>query len=190
MIFAQGRDAGFPHSRGQADMPLKLGQSIVFDLFPQELGGGYHHDVTRTWSIGYATPEVQNVYDQVMQAFDISVESFGLGKPTHLMQEAVLDYYEANGHPTQRSQPGTMSGYVHSLGHGLGLNIHERPSLSHVRRDDIFQIGNCVTIEPGLYYPDDGLGVRVEDTFVVTERGELQSITSFRKDLVLPLKDR
>lgn len=188
MIFAQGRDAGFPHSRGQADMPLKQGQSIVFDLFPQELGGGYHHDVTRTWSIGYATPEVQQVYDQVMQAFDISVESFGLGKPTHLMQEAVLDFYEANGHPTQRSQPGTMSGYVHSLGHGLGLNIHERPSLSHVRRDDIFQIGNCVTIEPGLYYPDEGLGVRVEDTFVVTEKGELQSITSFKKDLVLPLR--
>ncbi|MCA9887457.1 MAG: aminopeptidase P family protein [Anaerolineae bacterium] len=188
MIFAQGRDAGFPHSRGQVDMPLKLGQSIVFDLFPQELGGGYHHDVTRTWSIGYASDAVKNIYDQVMQAFDISVEAYGLGKPTHMMQEAVLDFFEGNGHPTQRSQPGAMSGYVHSLGHGLGLNIHEGPSISHLRREDVFQIGNCVTIEPGLYYPDDGLGVRVEDTFVVTEQGELQSITPFKKDLVLPLR--
>lgn len=57
MIFAQGRDAGFPHSRGQDDMPVRLGQSIVFDLFPRELGGGYHHDMTRTWCIGYAPPK-------------------------------------------------------------------------------------------------------------------------------------
>ena len=63
MIFAQGRDAGFPHSRGEADVPLRVGQAIVFDLFPRELGGGYHHDMTRTWCIGYAPPEVQAAYE-------------------------------------------------------------------------------------------------------------------------------
>lgn len=189
MIFAQGRDAGYPHSRGQSDMPLKLGQSIVFDLFPRELGGGYHHDVTRTWCIGYAPETVQKTYDEVMQALDISVETFGVGKPTHTMQEAVLDFFEGNGHQTQRSHPGGLKGYVHSLGHGLGLKVHERPSISHTRREDVFAIGNCVTIEPGLYYPEDGYGVRVEDTFIVTENGELVSITPFKKDLVLPLKE-
>jgi len=189
MIFAQGRDAGFPHSRGEADMPLQAGQTIVFDLFPRELGGGYHHDMTRTWCIGYAPPEAQAAYDAVMEAFDISVEAFGLNKPTHLMQEAVLDYFEGAGHATTRSDPGTMEGYLHSLGHGVGIDIHERPSISHLRQDDVCQIGNILTIEPGLYYPERGFGLRVEDLFLVNEKGELESLTPFRKDLVIPVKD-
>jgi Xaa-Pro aminopeptidase len=189
MIFAQGRDAGFPHSRGEADMPLQVGRALVFDLFPRELGGGYHHDMTRTWCIGYAPPEIQEIHDTVMEAFDISVEAFGLNKPTHLMQEAVLDYFERAGYATTRSHPSTMEGYVHSLGHGVGIDIHERPSISHLRRDDICQIGNILTIEPGLYYPERGFGVRVEDLFVIDEKGELVSLTPFRKDLLIPLKD-
>ena len=188
MIFAQGRDAGFPHSRGEADMPLRLGQSIVFDLFPRELGGGYHHDMTRTWCIGYAPPLVQAAYDTVMEAFDVAVEAYGLNKPAHLMQEAVLDHFEAAGHATTRADAGTMEGYLHSLGHGVGIDIHEAPSISHLRRDDRFQIGNVLTIEPGLYYPERGYGVRVEDLFIVDENGELVSLTPFRKDLVIPLK--
>lgn len=187
MIFAQGRDAGFPHSRGEAEMALRAGQSIVFDLFPRELGGGYHHDVTRTWCIGYAPPEVQAAYDDVMEAFDRSLEAFAVGKSTHLMQEVVLDSFEAKGHPTGRSNPGGMEGYVHSLGHGVGLQVHERPSISHLRQEDQFEIGNCITIEPGLYYPEKGFGVRVEDLFIITEAGELISLTPFRKDLVLPV---
>lgn len=188
MIFAQGRDAGFPHSRGQDNMPLQAGQSIVFDLFPRELGGGYFHDMTRTWCINHAPEAVQRAYDDVMAAFDIAVETFAVGKATHLMQEAVLDFLEGRGHATQRSRPGTMDGYVHSLGHGVGLRIHEAPAMSHLMKRDIFQVGNCVTIEPGLYYPDEGYGVRVEDLFIVSEAGELISLTPFRKDLVLPLK--
>jgi Xaa-Pro aminopeptidase len=189
MIFAQGRDAGFPHSRGEADMALKLGQPIVFDLFPRKLGGGYFHDVTRTWSIGYATPEVQAIYDQVSEAFQIALDAYDEpGQPTHIMQEAVLDFYERNGHPTARSQPGTQEGYVHSLGHGAGLNIHERPSLSHLAKKDTFQKGNFVTIEPGLYYPERGIGMRLEDSFIIDDNGELVSISPFKKDLVLPLK--
>lgn len=187
MIFAQGRDAGVPHSRGQDAMPLQLGQSIVFDLFPRERGGGYHHDMTRTWCIGYAPPEVQAAYDHVMTAFDIGLEAFGVGKPTYLTQEAVLDYFEAQGHPTGRNQPGTQNGYVHSLGHGIGLEIHERPSMSHLNKEDVFQVGNVITIEPGLYYPEAGYGIRVEDAFLVREDGTLESLSPFKKDLILPL---
>ena len=189
MIFAQGRDAGFPHSRGEAELPLQQGQTIVFDLFPREMGGGYHHDMTRTWCIGYAPPEVQAAYETVTEAFDISVEAFGLNKPTHLMQEAVLDHFESKGHPTTRSDPSTMEGYVHSLGHGVGIDIHEGPSISHLRREDTFRIGNALTIEPGLYYPERGYGVRVEDLFIIDNQGELVSLTTFRKDLVIPLRD-
>ncbi|MDX1990788.1 MAG: M24 family metallopeptidase [bacterium] len=188
MIFAQGRDGGVPHSRGQESMALKVGEAIVFDLFPQELGGGYFHDTTRTWSIGHAREDVQQAYNTVMEAFDIALETFAVNKPTHLMQEAVLDHFESKGHPTSRSKEGTTDGYVHSLGHGVGLKIHERPSISHLRKEDMFQVGNVITIEPGLYYPNQGYGVRVEDTFYVSQSGELISLTDFRKDLVLPLR--
>ena len=190
MIFAQGRDGGFPHSRGEADMPLQIGLAIVFDLFPRELGGGYHHDMTRTWCIGYAPPDVQDTYETVMEAFDISVESFGVDKPTHLMQDSCAGLItRGKGHPTTRTHPSTMEGYVHTLGHGVGIDIHESPSISHLRRNDVFQIGNVLTIEPGLYYPERGFGVRVEDLFVVDDNGELISLTPFRKDLVIPLKN-
>lgn len=187
MIFAEGRDGGFPHSRGEAEMPLMLGQPIVFDLFPRELGGGYYHDSTRTWSIGYATPEVQQAYDQVMDAFDVAVDNFRVNMPAKALQEAVQDYFESKGHPTTRSHPATSVGYVHSLGHGVGLNIHERPGIGHLSKDN-FQPGNVISIEPGLYYPDQGFGVRVEDLCYIDEGGNLVSLTDFHKELVLPLR--
>lgn len=188
MILAQGRDAAFPHSRGTDTMPLKLGETIVFDLFPFEAGGGYYHDMTRTWCIGYAPDEVREVYEQVMTAFDIAFEVYGLGKPTHFMQEAVLDYFESRGFPTLRSHPGTQEGYVHGLGHHIGLDVHEHPYFHHYMKDYPFQVGNVITIEPGLYSPQKGYGVRVEDTCYVDERGQLISLTNVPKDLVLPLR--
>ncbi len=187
MIFAQGRDGGFPHSRGQDNDALQTGQAIVFDLFPRELGGGYHHDMTRTWSIGYATEDVRQAYDTVMQAFDIALEATRAGETGDLPQKAVLDYFEGLGHPTGRTDPRAGKGYVHSLGHGVGLNIHERPRLNHNFTDKITP-GQVITIEPGLYYPDDGYGVRIEDMLYVDESGAFVTLTDFHKELVIPLK--
>ncbi len=187
MIFAQGRDGGFPHSRGEADAPVLTGQAIVFDLFPRELGGGYHHDSTRTWCIDHAPDAVREAYEQVMEAFDLAVELIRPGVETKMVQAAVQDYFEARGHATTRSDPNTATGYVHSLGHGVGLNIHERPSFSHLVEDRVSS-GSVFTIEPGLYYPERGFGVRVEDTFYLDAQGELHSLTPFRKDLILPLR--
>jgi Xaa-Pro aminopeptidase len=186
-IFAQGRDAGMPHSRGEESDALRLGQAVVFDLFPRELGGGYYHDSTRTWCIGYAPDAVQRAYDEVMTAFRIAQDSFEVGMPAKAMQEPVQDYFEGRGHATSRSQPGTTNGYVHSLGHGVGLNIHERPSLSHLSQDTL-QRGNVISVEPGLYYPDQGFGVRVEDLFFIDQDGALVSLTDFKHDLILPLR--
>ncbi|MFQ3646462.1 MAG: Xaa-Pro peptidase family protein [Anaerolinea sp.] len=188
MIFAPGRDGAFPHSRGDDPTELMVGVPIVFDFFPRELGGGYYHDMTRTWCIGHVPPPVQALYDDVMTAFDIALETYALGKPTHTLQEAVLDFFEAQGHPTPRTTNNPTEGYVHSLGHGIGLNIHEAPSMHHLKREDVFQVGNVVTIEPGLYYPDRAIGIRVEDSFIVAEDGQLLSITPFKKDLLLPLR--
>lgn len=186
MIFAQGRDGGFPHSRGEAQVALRLGQPIVFDLFPRDIDNGYFHDVTRTWCIGYAPDEVKQAYDEVMDAFDIAAELFHSGIPASQLQESVLNYFEGKGHPTLRTQPGGMSGYVHGLGHGIGLKVHERPSVSHTSKDTL-EPGSIFTIEPGLYYPERGFGVRVEDTVYVDAQGQLVTLTDFQKDLVLPL---
>lgn len=189
MIFAQGRDGAFPHSRGEDSQALQLGKPIVFDFFPRQMGGGYFHDCTRTWCIGYAPAPVQELYDTVMESFKIAVETYAEpGQPCHTMQDAVHEYFESKGHPTQHSKPGTTEGLVHGLGHGVGMNIHERPAISHLKKQDIFQKGNFITIEPGLYYPDKGMGVRIEDSFLIDDNGELVSISSFHKQLVLPLK--
>ncbi|PJF25472.1 MAG: aminopeptidase P family protein, partial [Phototrophicales bacterium] len=154
---------------------------------PRESGGGYYHDCTRTWCIGYAPDSVQRAYDEVMTAFRIAQDSFEVGMPGKAIQEPVQDYFEGRGHPTSRSQPGTTNGYVHSLGHGVGLNIHERPSLSHLSHDTL-QRGSVISIEPGLYYPDQGFGVRVEDLFYIDDNGALVSLTDFKHDLILPLR--
>lgn len=189
MIFAQGRDAGFPHSRGEESMALRVGEPIVFDLFPRELGGGYHHDVTRTWCIGHASAPVQEAYEQVMEAFRIAVEAFEEpGQPAHILQDKVLDYFESQGHKTGRSHPNGIEGYVHGLGHGVGLKIHERPKMSHLLKDDKLLNGSVISIEPGLYYPERGFGVRVEDLMLIDEAGELVPLTNFPKTLVLPIR--
>ena len=188
MIFAQGRDAAFPHSRGAEEMPLRTGQTIVFDFFPREIGGGYYHDCTRTWSIGYATEEVQRSYRDVSDAFDVAVETFISGGKGHRLQDAVLDLFESRGHPTVRSHPGTTDGYTHGLGHGVGLRVHEPPGMSHLQRETILQPGNVITIEPGVYYPEKGYGIRLEDTFYISEQGELISLSPQPKRLVLPLQ--
>jgi Xaa-Pro aminopeptidase len=168
-------------------MALKLGQAIVFDLFPREIGGGYFHDCTRTWSIGYATPEVQQAFAEVHDAYEVAFDNFRVGMPTKVMQEAVQSYLESKGHPTSRSHPGTNIGYVHGLGHGVGIKIHERPTINHMSNDTLVA-GNVITIEPGVYYPDRGFGVRIEDLCYVADDGQLVALTDFHKELVLPLK--
>lgn len=189
MIFAQGRDGGIPHSRGDDTASLKVGQAIVFDLFPRQ-PGGYYHDSTRTWCIGYAPPEVQAAYDDVLEAFTVAVSAYAEpGQPVHTMQDAVLDYLESRGHATIRSKPGTQEGLVHDLGHGFGLNIHERPLISHLQKRDQFQVGNVLTIEPGVYYPERGFGVRLEDAFYIDDNGALVALTDFHKQLVIPLRE-
>ena len=186
IVFAIGRDAGIPHSQGEDDDHLVLGKSIVFDLFPRGLGGGYFHDMTRTFCLGYAPPEVQRAYDQVMQAFEAVMGAFEVGEKTSRYQDMTCDILEEHGRQTVRSDPGTEEGYVHSLGHGIGLQIHSEPYFSPFSTTTI-QPGQVFTVEPGLYYPEQGYGVRVEDTVYVDEEGTIRPLTTFPKDLVIPV---
>ncbi len=186
-IFAQGRDAGLPHSVGEDKDILQVGKTIVFDIFPRLLTTGYYHDMTRTWCIGQAPAEVQTVYDDVMAVFRRVLATLAVGQPSDSYQTMTLDYFESRGYPTIRSKPGTLDGYTHSLGHGVGLNIHEAPYLSTYRPRRPLMPGNVLTVEPGLYFPDRGFGVRVEDTVYFDPAGKLHSLTDFPYDLVLPL---
>ena len=78
------------------------------------------------------------------------------------------------------------NGYVHSLGHGIGLNVHEKPTLSDMTgNDDVLIPGSIFTVEPGLYYPDKGFGMRIEDVYYVHEDGTVENLTVFPRDLVV-----
>jgi Xaa-Pro aminopeptidase len=189
-IFAIGRDAGVPHNTGTSTDPLKLGQTIVYDIYPCQAGGGYFYDFTRTWSLGYATDEVQALYDQVKEVYDTVLGELKVNAPFVKYQERTCELFEAMGHPTVRTNPATEEGYVHSLGHGIGLRVHEKPwsSLLNPSPTDILTPGAVFTLEPGLYYPDRGMGVRIEDSLYITPEGKFEILADFPKDLILPMK--
>jgi Xaa-Pro aminopeptidase len=87
-----------------------------------------------------------------------------------------------------RDNPLTQDGFVHSLGHGLGLRVHERPSFRlDSEGDERLDPGVVVTVEPGLYYPDRNLGVRLEDTVCVNLEGQIEVLAEYPLNLVLPM---
>ncbi len=188
-IFAIGRDAGVPHSSGNASDQLRLGQTIVFDIYPCESGGGYFYDFTRTWCLGFAPDNVQALFDDVLSVYNQVVPRLEVGKAFKDYQEMTCDFFVSQGHPTIKENPQTEHGYVHSLGHGIGLNIHERP-WSGVSSDekDCLVPGAVFTIEPGLYYPDKNMGIRLEDSFWVQPDGKIAILAEYPHDLVLPIK--
>lgn len=188
-IFAIGRDAGVPHSAGNDPDPIELGKTIVYDIFPQELGGGYFYDFTRTWCLGHAPDEAQAVYQDVLDTFNAVSAAFRLNAPCRDYQVMTCDLFEARGHPTVKSDSKTQAGYVHSLGHGVGLAIHEQPAFRLVESaTDRLLPGTVITVEPGLYYPDRGFGVRLEDTVWARPDGVFETLAPFPMDLVLKMK--
>lgn len=190
VIFSIGRDAGVPHSMGDPKDLMTLGKTIIFDIFPAEQGGGYFYDFTRTWSLGYTTPEAQALYDQVQEIYNKVVENLDLNASMVDYQRITCEYFESKGHKTQLTVKAPLDGYVHSLGHGLGLNVHERPSsrLTENPADNILKPGVVFTIEPGLYYPDKGMGVRIEDSYWVRPDGKMELLAEYPYDFVLPMK--
>jgi Xaa-Pro aminopeptidase len=186
-IFAIGRDAGIPHSTGGNDDVLELGKTIVFDIFLQEVGGGYHFDFTRTWCLGYAPEKEQKLYDDVRAVYDQLMGEAEAGMPFTAMQTRTCELFEEQGHPTIRQDPLLQKGYVHGIGHGIGLDIHELPFARNPKAT--LKPGVIVTIEPGLYYPDEGMGCRLEDAVVVNEGGELELLAEYPYDLVIPIEE-
>ena len=186
-IFAIGHDAGVPHSSGNPNDYLHLGKTIVFDIVLQEPGGGYHFDFTRTWCLGHAPEAEQKLYDEVRAVFDEIISGLEANAPFKSLQERTCELFEAQGHPTIRKDPLTQEGYVHGLGHGLGIRFHEQPFARE--ENATLKPGVVVTIEPGLYYPEKEMGVRIEDTVYVHPDGRIEVLADYSHDLILPIKD-
>jgi Xaa-Pro aminopeptidase len=165
-IVACGADGADPHERGSG--PLRTDETIVIDIFPRNKASKYHGDMTRTFVKGEPSDEVRRRYDDTYEAFEAALDALEPGVTGKEVHDAVCDVYEAKGYDTLRSDPSAETGFIHSTGHGIGLDVHELPRVSPDGGE--LKPGHVVTIEPGLYDPAVG-GIRIEDLVVVTEDG-------------------
>jgi len=178
-IVACGTDAADPHDRGSG--PLSAHEPIIVDIFPQSKATKYHADMTRTFCTGEPSETVQAWYDLTERAMDAAFAVIEPGATGEAVHDAVCDVYEDAGLPTLRSDDRAETGFIHSTGHGVGLDVHELPRLSPSGGE--LEPGHVVTVEPGLYDPEVG-GVRIEDLVIVTADG-YENLTDYEKSLVV-----
>jgi Xaa-Pro aminopeptidase len=167
-IVAAGPHGALPHATPR-DVRIERGELVVFDW--GALSGGYCSDCTRTVAVGEPGSEAREVYELVLGAQQVGLDEVRAGGNAKAIDTAVRDIIYGAGHEGH---------YGHGLGHGVGVEIHEAPTLS-ARSDDTLQAGNVVSVEPGVYIPGK-LGVRIEDLVVVTDDG-VRILTSIPKPL-------
>lgn len=172
-IVSCGLDTAMPHCRGDGE--LRAHEPIVIDIFPSDNKTGYYADMTRTISRGEPSGKVTELYETVKEALLMSEGMVREGVTGAACYQAVCDFFSDLGYLSD------TEGFIHSLGHGVGLEIHERPSLSGLGGE--LKTGNVITLEPGLYYRDIG-GVRIENLGVVENTG-FSRITNYSMDMVL-----
>ena len=172
-IVACGTDAAIPHATGSG--PLYADEPIVIDLFPFHEKTGYYSDMTRTVVRGEPSEDIREMYDAVVAAHDLAISTVRAGATGAMIHQCVIDLFQERGYGSGNR------GFVHNLGHGVGLEVHEAPSLGP--SGGLLSAGNVITIEPGFYYPRTG-GVRLEDIGAVTGRG-FSKFTNFSQELVL-----
>ncbi len=177
-IVAGGNQATDPHERGHGT--LFAGEAIILDIFPCSEKNGYWGDLTRTVCRGPAAPELKKLYNAVKAAQTAALRVVKPGICADEVHAAAKAVFEQRGFETKEVD-GTHVGFIHGTGHGVGLDIHELPRVG--ASGEILEVGNVITIEPGLYYPGLG-GVRIEDTVVVTETG-FRSLASCPKKFEL-----
>lgn len=185
-IFAVGPRSADPHYHGEDDDLIPEGEPIVFDIFPQEVGG-YCYDTTRTFTVGRPSRKLKEMYEAVLETQLLGLEAAKDGAACSEIMGLVCGNFERLGYKTVRTfikEPSESRkvGFIHSLGHGVGLTIGERPYLS-LYSNETLKPAHVATVEPGLYDPAIG-GVRIEDVIVI--RGSKpENLTELPKDLVL-----
>jgi Xaa-Pro aminopeptidase len=170
--------------------PLRAGEAIVMDIFPQHKTTRYWADMTRTVSKGEPSAEILKMYEVVKRAQDAGIKALKPGVTGRSIYEMVEDIIFAAGYDTLRpgQQHGSRAngalprGFIHGLGHGVGLEIHEAPSVGRGGTSPLM-VGDVVTVEPGVYDPEIG-GVRLEDMLVITEAGS-RNLTRAPRQLIV-----
>ena len=166
-IVAGGLQASDPHQIGYG--PLKPNEMIIVDIFPKIKKSGYHGDMTRTFLKGKASDIQKNLVSAVKEAQKRAIAKIKANVGANTIHAEVISCFKQKGYITERKMgEDTFVGFIHSTGHGLGLDIHENPRISTAKNK--IKINHVITIEPGLYYPDVG-SCRIEDVFAVTRDG-------------------
>ncbi len=178
-IVAGGRQAADPHDRGSG--PLRAGEAIIIDIFPRSKATRYNADMTRTFCVGEPSEELRERYAVTEDALEAALAAIEPGVTGEDVHAAACAVYEDAGYPTFRTDPKTEVGFIHSTGHGIGLDVHELPRLAS--GGGTLEPGHVVTVEPGLYDPDVG-GVRIEDLVVVTDDG-YENLTEYPVEFVV-----
>jgi Xaa-Pro aminopeptidase len=169
-IVAAGGHGALPHAVPR-DVEIPAGTLVVID-WGAELDG-YCSDCTRTYAAGEVDQQARDVYELVLKAQLAGLEAVGPGRSASAADAAARDLIAAGGHGER---------FGHSLGHGVGLEIHEAPRLSKSSKATL-EAGNVVTVEPGIYIPDV-LGVRIEDLVLVTADGR-EILNGLPKELTI-----
>ncbi|RPI37936.1 MAG: aminopeptidase P family protein [Methanoregulaceae archaeon] len=172
-IVSCGEDTAIPHMTGTG--PLRSDEPIIIDLFPVHEKSGYYADMTRTFVKGEPSQEILEMYTALREAKQLAISRIKSGVDGAELHQLVVDYFKERGYDSD------TRGFVHNLGHGVGLQVHELPTVGPSGKP--LEAGNVITIEPGLYYPGTG-GVRLEDIGAVTAKG-FDNFTSFPEDLVI-----
>jgi len=176
-IISSGVDAAMPHKLGSG--PIRAHTGIVCDIFPYSKKTGYFSDMTRTFCKGEPTPLFVKMYNAVLRAQEMCINMVRSGVDGKDIQEAAENIFADEGFKTS-SEEGF--GFIHGVGHGLGLLCHEPPAGIQRGYSFIMTKGVVTSVEPGLYYPKDKLGVRIEDLVVVTKNG-CMNLTLYPKRL-------
>jgi Xaa-Pro aminopeptidase len=175
-IVAPGKQGCDPHDRGSG--LIRANEPIILDVFPRSEESGYFADMTRTVVRGKASDMVKRMYGAVLDGHNLGLQTIKHGVKARKVHGDIVKLYKKRGFVTGEKD-GRMQGFIHSTGHGLGLDIHEPPRIAI--NNITLEKGMVVTVEPGLYYYPHG-GVRIEDTVLVTKSG-IENLTRFPKYL-------
>lgn len=169
-IVASGLRSALPHGVA-TNKVIEKGDFVTLDF--GALYNGYISDITRTVAVGEPSEKLVDMYNAVLASQLLALEKVGPGL-TGVQADAIArDYLKEKGYG---------EAFGHSLGHGIGLEVHEGPGLS-MRSNTVLEPGMAVTIEPGVYLPGIG-GVRIEDDILITETGN-ELLTHSSKELII-----